>query len=123
MKLSDFKGEDALDVLADIIEPATEIVNDEEIKDAFSDDGKGKKLAAVVKIALKKHKHAVLEILAACEQKPYEEYVQTVTVFTLPLKALEIFNDRELVAFFQSSLGMSTGESSGDATANTTGEV
>lgn len=123
MKLSDFKGEDALDVLADIIEPATEIVNDEEIKDAFSDEGKGKKLAAVVKIALKKHKHAVLEILAACEQKPYDEYVQTVTVFTLPLKALEIFNDKELVAFFQSSLGMSTGESSGDATENTTGEA
>ena len=32
MKLSEFRGEDAIDVLAEIIVPATEIINDAGIK-------------------------------------------------------------------------------------------
>lgn len=118
MRLSEFKGEDAIDVLADIIEPVSEIVGDEEIKKAISGEGNKTKIASIVKLALKKHTHAVLEVLARCENKSYEEYVETVSVFTLPLKALEIFNDKELVSFFQSQLGMKTDESSGSATEN-----
>lgn len=123
MRLSEFKGEDALDVLADIIEPVSEIVGDEEIKKAISGEGNKTKIASIVKLALKKHKHAVLEVLARCENKSYEEYVETVSVFTLPLKALEIFNDKELVSFFQSQLGMNPDGSFGSATENTTAEA
>lgn len=117
MKLSDFRGEDAIDVLAEIIEPATEIVTDEEIKKSIEGKDK-KKIGAIVKLALKRHKHAVIEVLAACERKPYDEYLNEVTVFTLPLKALEVFNDKELVSFFQSQLAMIVDESSGSATEN-----
>ena len=35
MKLSEFKDDAALDLIADIIEPATEILADPAIKDAF----------------------------------------------------------------------------------------
>lgn len=123
MKLSDFRGEDAIDVLAEIIEPATEILNDDEIKKAFNGEGDKTKVASIVKLALKKHKREVLEIMAVCERKSYEEYVKTVSIFTLPLKALEIFNDKELVHFFQSQLAMSLEESSGSVTENIAEEV
>jgi hypothetical protein len=37
MKLSDYKGEEALDVLADIIEPLANIITDEDIQKLAND--------------------------------------------------------------------------------------
>lgn len=117
MKLMDFRGEDAIDVLAEIIEPVTEIFSDKAIADAYRNHAK---IATLAKLALKNHKHAVVEILAVCEGKTYDEYVDTITVLTLPLKALELFNDKELVDFFQQQSETMMDESSGSATENIT---
>lgn len=95
MKLSDFKDEKALDLLADLIEPATEILADTELRSAAA----GSTKAAAVSIAIKKHKSAVMAILAALEGVPVEEY--HCNVLTLPLKLLDILNDKETMQLFQ----------------------
>lgn len=115
MKLSDYKGEDAIDVLADIIEPVGVIITDEEFKNLAKNKAGN---LTMVKFILKKHKHEIIEILAALERKSYEEYVETVTLLTLPQKIIELLNDKELSDFFGQQVQMMNEESSGSATEN-----
>lgn len=114
MKLSEFKGEAALDLLADIIEPAAEILADKEVSDAYKN---GEKKIAVVKTIIKNHKKEVIEILAAMEGVPVEEY--SCNVLTLPIKLLEILNDKEFLEFFTSAGQTEGAKSSGSPTENT----
>lgn len=95
MRLSELQGEEALDVLADIIEPASEILADSEVASILK--GSGKKLKAV-QLILKNHKKAVIEILAAMERTPVEEF--QVNLLTLPVKLLELLNDQMLTEAF-----------------------
>lgn len=97
MKLSEVKGEAALDLLADIIEPATSILADPKVQKAIKKDNK----MVVIKLILKDHKKAVIEIMAAMDGVPVSEY--KVNILTLPMKLLEIMNDEELVSFFTSA--------------------
>lgn len=110
MKISDFKNEEALDLLADILEPASEIIADEEVKKAYKN--KENKLT-LAKIIIKNHKSAIIEILARLDGKAVEEY--TCNVFTLPIKLIEMLNDEELVTFFNSSAGTEENNVSADA--------
>lgn len=96
MKLSEIKGEAALDLLADLIEPASEIMTDPEVKKLAQAKNKG----AIVKVIIKNHKKAIREILAALDGVPADQY--EMNIFTLPMKLLEILNDPELVDFFTS---------------------
>lgn len=95
MRLSELQGEEALDVLADIIEPASEILADSEVASVLK--GNGKKLKAA-KLILKNHKKAVIEILAAMERTPVDEF--QVNLLTLPVKLLELLNDQMLAEAF-----------------------
>ena len=97
MKLSEIKGEAAIDVLVDILDPASEIIGDKEIELAVRNNATRMQ---IVKIALKNHKKAVIAILAALDGKKPEEY--EVSVLTLPVKLLEVLNDPELVNLFSS---------------------
>ena len=90
-KLSEIKGEEALDVLAEIIEPAAEIFNDENVKNAIKVDNNKAKAA---KIILKNHKKAIFTLMAALEETPVEEY--KTNLFALPMLILNILNDHEL---------------------------
>ena len=114
MKLSEIKGEAALDVLADIIEPASEIMSDPKVKDLFGSGNKG----AIVKLLIKNHKKSIIEILAAMDGVPVEEY--SVSVLTLPIRLVEILNDQELISFFTSPVLMGDQISSTAPTVNTT---
>ena len=96
MKLSEIKGEAALDLLADIIEPATEIMADPNIQKIIKAKDKGK----VIKALIKSHKKSIIEILAIIDGVPVDQY--DVNVFTLPVKLLELLNDKELMSFFTS---------------------
>ena len=96
MRLSEIKGEAALDLLADIIEPMTEIMSDPKVKELFEKKDK----AAVIKCIIKNHKSAIIEILATVDGVPVKDY--DMNVFTLPIKLLELFNDPELINFFTS---------------------
>ncbi len=94
-KLSEIKGEEALDVLAEIIEPAAEIFTDENVKNALKAENNKAKAA---KIILKDHNKAVLTLMAALEAVPVEEYQPT--LFALPSLILGILNDPELNSLF-----------------------
>ena len=102
MKLSDYKGEDAIEVLADIIEPLALILADKEIRQLVQDKDAKTAPIKLVKPALKNHKREVLEILARIENVPVDEYAETVNVFTLPMQVLDFINDKNVQNLFTS---------------------
>ena len=93
MKLSEFKDDAALELIADIIEPATEILADPAIKEAFS-----RSKMAAIKVAIKNHKSAIKEIIARLDGKTPEEC--HFTALSLPINLLSMFNDPELQQLF-----------------------
>ena len=112
MKLSEYQGEAALDILADLIEPAGEIMSDKQIGDVFKEN----KFKAIG-IAIKNHKKAVMQILATMDGVPVDEY--KCNVFSLPVKILEILNDPDLVQLFTYQGQTGDANSSGSASENT----
>lgn len=114
MKLSDIKGDRALDVLADIIEPSAEIMADENVKNAAR---AGNKVAAVKHI-LKDHKTAIFAILAATEGITADEYRAKTNLATLPAELLEMLNDPALTSLFQSQGQEMAAEPFGSAMGN-----
>ena len=100
MRLSDYKGEEALDVLADIIEPLANIITDEEIQEMAKKDNTP--VLAMVKPAIKNHKKDLIEILARLENQPVKEYEKTMNLLTLPKQVMELLNDPEVQSLFSS---------------------
>ena len=94
-KLSEIKGEEALDVLAEIIEPAAEIFTDEAVKKALTE---GKNKLEAVKVVLKNHKKAVIAVMAALEGVAVKEYQPP--LLALPTMLMEVLNDPELQKLF-----------------------
>lgn len=94
-KLSEYKNEDALELLADIIDPLAEILGDPEVAEQMK---RREAIAKAVAIAIKKHKTAIFNLLARLEGVPADEY--QCGVFTLPAKLIEIFSDKEFADFF-----------------------
>lgn len=92
-KLSEYKDGDALDLLADIMEPAVEIMADEEFKAAFEQNR-----VKAASVAIKRHKNEVMEILARMDGVPVEDF--HCNILTLPGRIIEILSDEELLAFF-----------------------
>lgn len=113
MKLSEYKGEQALDLLADIIEPASKIMADKEVLDTLRNTNK----AAAIKVAIKRHKQELIEIMAALDGEDPQKY--EVGFLTLPIKLLEILNDKELMSLFHSQGQTGDATSSGSASENT----
>lgn len=114
MKLSEIKGEAALDAVADIIEPLAKIASDKRFMQELRS---GKPKLLLIKFLLKEHKQEVLEILAVLDQKTVEEYMETVNLITLPQQILEAINDPEVAVLFQSQ-GQTEKTSFGSATEN-----
>ena len=114
MKLSEYQGEAALDILADLIEPAGEIMSDKEIWEVFK-----KNRFKAIGLAIKNHKKAVMQILATMDGVPVDEY--KCNVFSLPVKILEILNDPSLVQLFTYQGQMGDANSSGSVSENTEG--
>lgn len=111
MKLSEYHGEAALDILADLIEPAGEIMSDKEIGEVFKENR-----FRAIGLAIKNHKNAVMQILATMDGVPVEEY--KCNVFTLPVKILELLNDPELIQLFTYQGQTGDANSSGSASEN-----
>lgn len=98
MKLSDYKGEAALDKLAEIIEPLTAIFADKEMQEIANSDNAN--ALQYIKPILKNHKKEIIEVLACLENEPVDEYKEKVTLLTLPALILEFINDPEVQALF-----------------------
>lgn len=112
MKLSDYKGEEALDLIVELLDPITKIMSDKQVAEAYQ---KVSKLEAI-KIAIKNHKTEVIEILAILDGEDPEQY--EVNIFTLPVKILEILNDPELIKLFGSQGQTGGAKSSGSVLEN-----
>ena len=114
MKLTEYKGEEAIEVLADILVPSVEIFSDKEVVKSLRSENP---LVVTVSKVVKGHTKEVLEILAAMEHTPVEEYECPIP--DIINKVMEIVNDDELKAFFTSLASTGSVKSSGDATEST----
>ena len=111
-KLSEIVGEDALDILADLIEPFMAIAQDKQ----FVLYVRSRQTVKAAKLCIKNHKKEILMILALLEGEDPSTYKPP--LLRLPKLIVELLNDPELVSLFPS---LQTEMSSGSATENTEG--
>lgn len=115
MRLSELKGEKALDALGEIIEPAVKIMQDPAVVAA----ARAGNTLEIVKIMCKDHKREVITMLAVLDDQDPATY--EVGLLTLPAKLLELLNDPEVQKLF-TQRGRTEGETpSGSASENTEG--
>ena len=128
MKLSDIKGERAIDVIADLIEPVARIAEDEKAAKLFRREKlpKGesaksfllKRIRTSVPALLRGHKNDLIEIMSAIEGVGKEDYAASLTIPKLIADIFGLLGDSELFALF--GLAQTTEEpSSGAAQADT----
>ena len=94
-KLSEIKGEEAIDVLAEILLPITEIINDKEVRAGFETN-----VAKCVSIAMKKYKKEIIEIFAIINGKSVEETLDEIDILSLPAYIVEILNEPAIQSLF-----------------------
>lgn len=115
-KLSDYKGEDAIELWGNILEPAAKIVADKEIQVQFK---KKEPRINLVKMILLKHKTEAVEILTAIDPEP-------ITAFNVITRFLALVNEvianEEFKDFFGFAGLKMDSESSGSATENIVAE-
>ena len=114
MRLTDFENEAALDLLAELIEPATEIMNDKNIVQIVRS---GKPVIFAVKEILKTHKKAAMQIVAAMHGKDVTEV--RFNVLTLTKDLLDLMNDPDIQAVFISQSQTEEEKHSGSALVST----
>lgn len=119
-KLSEFKDDEAMDVLAEILEPASNLIGNSNFKLAIRGDKKNgikpNRLQAI-RIAIKENRTDVVKIMAILSEKPLEEFHYN--LLTLPKMMLDIFNDKELIDFFSYQSEKDLQTLSGSAMENT----
>ena len=114
MKISDYKDEEALDLLVELIDPAAEIFSDKQIANVLQNNQPAIK---AVKLAIKNHKQSVIKILATLEGVDVKDY--HCNVFSLPIALLDLMNDKELMNFFSYQGQMEGASGSGSVMENT----
>ena len=108
MKLSDIKGEDALEVVADLLDPIAKISQNNDFKKI---DRKNR--LVFFQTVLRSCKKEIIEILAILDRTPVDEY--EVSLATLPGKVAELFSDPSVQMLFGLQ-GWDIPTSSGSAT-------
>ena len=114
MRLLEVKGEAAIEMLADIIDPIMEIMNDETFKNQIRSDVPK---IEVAKTLIKSHSKSILEIMAIANDVPVEDY--NPNIFELPNMLMDLLNSEEFTALFTSEVPSEKGESSGNVMENT----
>ena len=113
MKISEIKGEQAINVLAEIIDPVTKILADEEIKNARNDRIKA------IQIALRKYPKEIIHCLALIEGEDPKTYQPT--LLSIPKKLVEITEDEDVKSLFISAATTAEEERSTGAQEDTQG--
>lgn len=114
--LTEIKGDDALDLIADMLEPATEIMSDKEVKTAYYT----KNMASAVKVAIKNHKDAVKLILALLNEEDVSTY--DASVADVVKSAMQIITDKALQDLFTLPNQKPEDDISGSASESSEGE-
>lgn len=115
MKLSDIKGADVFDVIADCIVPITNLAADEKAMALFKKqvvpEGTDvravaiKRLAAGVPPLMRDHKDDLVAILAAVNLTPVDEYAKELTLGKLITDLADLIGDPMFADFFTSAEG------------------
>lgn len=119
--LADIKGDAALELVADLIDPVTEIMSDPVVAAAYRGTEKepGSK-AKAIKVAIKAHKKAVTTILALMDEEDPKTYQPSAMV--IPVRLLQILNDPDMNSLFTLPDQSSEENTSGSASENTKAE-
>ena len=119
-KLSEFKDDEAMDVLVEILEPSSNLIKNNKFKLTIRGDKekniKPNKMQAI-KIAITENRKDVVKIMATLNETPVEDFHYN--LLTLPKMMVELFNDKELIDFFQYRGETDLEIPSGSATENT----
>ena len=120
MKLSEIKGEAAMEIFVEIIDPLTEISKDKDMWAMFKDNATMMELA---KHVLTYHKDAALDIIAKLEGVSREELIAGAGIFTIPQKISEMLTDIGLMSAFPSAAENGAANTSGTPSGNAAGEI
>ena len=112
-KLSDYKGDEAIELWADLLEPLTVILGDKELLAQVKD----KAPLIIAKEILKSHKQEAVEILVRIDPEPLDGMNILIRMMLL---LADIGNNKEIMSFFGSApQAMSESESFGSAMEST----
>lgn len=113
MKLSDIKGDRVLDVIADIIDPIANMVQDKDVAAMFkreavpegmdAHDFFAKRMRKGLPVLLKSHKADIIAILAAIEGVTPEQYAESLDFPKLFTDVVELVTDDAFLNFLSSS--------------------
>lgn len=128
MKLSDIKGNRVLDVIADIIDPIANMVQDKDVAAMFKreavPDGMeardffAKRMCKGLPVLLKSHKADIIAIMAAIEGVTPEQYAASLDFPKLFTDVMELVTDDVFLNFLSSSETGKGAGAPGSASAN-----
>lgn len=128
MKLSDIKGDRVLDVIADIIDPIANMVQDKDVAAMFKceavPDGMeardffAKRMCKGLPVLLKGHKSDIIAILATIEGVAPEQYAASLNLAKLFTDVMELLTDDAFVNFLSSSETETAASALGSASAS-----
>ena len=119
--LADIKGDAALDLVADLIDPVTEVMSDPVVAAAYRGTEKepGSK-AKAIKVAIKTHKKAITTILAIMDEEDPETYQPSAMV--IPVRLMQILSDPDMNNLFTLPDQTSEENTSGSVSGNSKDE-
>ena len=113
MKLSDIKGDRVLDVIADIIDPIANIVQDKDVAAMFKREAVPEGMDAReffagrmrkgLPVLLKGHKADIIAVMSAIEGVTPEQYAASLDLPKLFTDAMDLVTDDALLDFLSSS--------------------
>lgn len=115
MKLSEYKGEKAIEVFANLLEPIAEMMGDGQLS---KDIEENKSKAVIVANLMKNHPKSIIKVLAILDDADPETY--EVNFVDIPVKLFELLNDKALTSLFTSRGQNGDRNPSGSATENIT---
>lgn len=112
MKLSDIKGDRVLDVIADIIDPIANMVQDKDVAAMFerkavpegmdARDFFAKRMRKGLPVLLKGHKADIIAIMAAIDGVTPEQYAESLDFPKLFTDVMELVTDNAFLDFLSS---------------------
>lgn len=128
MKLSDIKGDRVFDVIADIIDPIANMVQDKDVAAMFKreavPDGMeardffAKRMCKGLPVLLKSHKADIIAIMAAIEGVTPEQYAASLDFPKLFTDVMELVTDDAFLDFLSSSETGKGADAPGSASAS-----
>lgn len=128
MKLSDIKGDRVLDVIADIIDPIANMVQDKDVAAMFkreavpegmdARDFFAKRMCKGLPVLLKGHKADIIVIMAAIDGVTPEQYTESLDFPKLFTDAMELVTDDAFLDFLSSSETGKGADAPGSASAS-----